>query len=128
MNMKPMTVTTSALLAFMITGPAWTADVVKDLAAEAVKQQATDAVKEQATGMMKDQAGTMRPKVGAEEAAKAAVTGETKVADPTKAVTGAAPLPGAAAVPAVDPTQATTDTAEDLAKKKAAEAAKGAVK
>ena len=54
--------------------------------------------------MAKDKAGAMLPK------------------------TGAAAVPGAAAMPAVDPTQAATGTAEDLAKKKAAEAAKSTVK
>ena len=56
-----------------------------------------------ATDAVKDKAGTMLPKTGAA-------------------------VPGAAAVPAVDPTKAATETAEDLAKKKAAEAAKGVVK
>ena len=45
MTMNPMTLTASALLALTRTGPAWTADVVKDLAADAVKEQATDTVK-----------------------------------------------------------------------------------
>jgi len=45
MTMNPMTLTASALLALTRTGPAWTADVVKDLAAAAVQKQATDAGK-----------------------------------------------------------------------------------
>lgn len=69
--------------------------------------------------MAKDQAGAMLPKTGA-----AAIPG----ADATKAVTGAAQLPGTAVAPAVDPTKAAMETAEDLAKKQAAEAAKQVVK
>lgn len=62
-----MTLTASALLSLTIASPAWTADVVKDLAADAVKQQATDAVKDQATGMMKGKTGAMMLKVGTED-------------------------------------------------------------
>ena len=98
MTMKSVTLTAGTVLALTLAGPAWTADVAKDLAADAVQQKATAVVKEQAADTMK---GVMPSKTGSDAAA--AATDAAKGADPTKAVTDA------------DPTKALTDAASKKA-------------
>lgn len=157
MTMKSVTLTAGAVLALTLAGPAWTADVAKDLAADAVQQKATAMVKEQAADTMK---GVMPSKAGSDAAAAAtdaakgadpakavtdadptkAVTDATKDADPTKAVTDAASkkaggaMSGADALKAVpggasgDMTDMVKDKATDMVKDKAADAVKEVVK
>ena len=154
MTCKPMTLISSAILALAMTGPAAAADVtgaatdaVKKKAAEEVQKQVPGAVTAPAVDPTKAVTGaTPDPTKAVKGAAPVPAVDPTKAVkgaapmpavDPTKAVKGAVPVPavdptkavkGAVPVPAVDPTKAATGTAEDMAKKKATEAAQGVVK